>query len=69
MDYWYFTKEEKEALIRKLTVALPMLRASVQASQEEISNAIGVFKANIQCNRDSETQNVLEHLYGAYSIL
>ena len=44
MDYWHFTKEEKGALIRKLTVALPMLRASVQASQEEISNAIGVSR-------------------------
>lgn len=44
MDYWHFTKEEKDALIRKLTVALPMLRASVQASQEEISSAIGISR-------------------------
>ena len=44
MSYWYFSKEEKQQLINKLTLALPALRGAVKASQEEISNAIGVSR-------------------------
>lgn len=44
MDYWYFSDEEKERLIKKLTDELPALRGAVKASQDEIANAIGVSR-------------------------
>lgn len=44
MDYWHFTVEEKNALIKRLTAELPALRGAVGATQEEIANAIGVSR-------------------------
>ena len=54
MDYWNFSKEEKEALIDRLTVELPALRGAVKASQDEIANAIGVSRQTygaIECQK------------------
>lgn len=44
MDYWNFTKEEKDTLIARLTAELPALRGAVHATQDEIANAIGVSR-------------------------
>ena len=44
MDNWYFSNEEKERLVKKLTDELPALRGAVKASQDEIANAIGVSR-------------------------
>ena len=44
MDYWRFSPEEKSVLIKKLTSALPALRGITKATQQEISNAIGVSR-------------------------
>lgn len=44
MDYWHFSKEEKELLVKKLTLEFPTLRGAVKASQEEIANAIGISR-------------------------
>ena len=34
MDYWHFTDEEKDELIRRLTKELPALRGAAKASQD-----------------------------------
>ena len=44
MDYWHFSTEEKDALIKKLTAELPALRGAVKATQDEVANAIGVSR-------------------------
>ena len=44
MDFWDFTEDEKNKLIRRLTDELPALRGAVQASQDEIARAIGVSR-------------------------
>lgn len=44
MDYWHFTDEEKDDLVRKLTKELPALRGAAKASQDEIAKAIGVSR-------------------------
>lgn len=44
MDYWHFTDEEKNALINSLTNELTALRGAANATQDEISNAIGVSR-------------------------
>ena len=44
MEYWHFTKEEKERLISKLSAELPALRGAVKATQDEIANAIGISR-------------------------
>lgn len=44
MDYWHFTAENKDALIKRLTAELPALRGAVGATQEEIANAIGISR-------------------------
>lgn len=44
MDYWHFSNDEKEELIRRLTAELPALRGAAKATQEEIANAIGVSR-------------------------
>lgn len=44
MDYWHFTQQEKDKLIKRLTTALPALRGAVGATQDEIANAIGISR-------------------------
>ncbi len=44
MEYWYFTPEEKDQLIARLTRELPALRGAAKATQDEIANAIGVSR-------------------------
>lgn len=44
MDYWHFSSEEKDNLIKKLTFALPALRGITKATQNEIANAIGISR-------------------------
>lgn len=44
MEYWHFSKEEKQELIEKLTLELPALRGAVNASQSDIANVIGVSR-------------------------
>lgn len=44
MDYWHFTDEEKDELIRRLTKELPALRGAAKASQDEIARAIGISR-------------------------
>lgn len=44
MDYWHFSKEEKDRLINSLTKALPALRGAAKATQDEVANAIGVSR-------------------------
>ncbi len=51
MDYWHFTQQEKDDLIKRLTIALPALRGAVRATQDEIANAVGVSR---------QTYNVVE---------
>lgn len=44
MDYWHFSKEDKDRLINSLTKALPTLRGAANATQDEVANAIGVSR-------------------------
>lgn len=44
MDFWRFTPEEKDKLIMSLTKELPALRATAQATQDEIANVIGASR-------------------------
>lgn len=44
MDYWHFTDEEKDELIKRLTKELPALRGAAKASQDQIAKAIGVSR-------------------------
>lgn len=44
MDYWHFTDEEKEKLVKILTRELPALRGAAKATQDEIANVIGVSR-------------------------
>ncbi len=51
MDYWHFTQQDTDDLIKRLTIALPALRGAVRATQDELANAIGVSR---------QTYNVVE---------
>lgn len=42
--FWEFSKEDKELLAKRLAIELPALRGKVNASQEEISSAIGISR-------------------------
>ena len=44
MDYWHFTDEGKDELIKRLTKELPALRGAAKASQDQIAKAIGVSR-------------------------
>lgn len=44
MDYWHFSKEEKQFLINNLSSELSTLRGAVKASQEEMANIIGISR-------------------------
>lgn len=44
MDFWRFSNEEKEKLIKQLTFALPALRGITKATQDQIANVIGVSR-------------------------
>lgn len=44
MDYWHFSSEEKDELIEKLTIALPILRATTKPT-----------RTSCQCKRDIKT--------------
>jgi DNA-binding XRE family transcriptional regulator len=44
MEYWHFSPEEKDALIKKLTDALPALRGVMKATQDEVACAVGVSR-------------------------
>ncbi|MEE1057480.1 MAG: hypothetical protein UH239_09580 [Acutalibacteraceae bacterium] len=44
MNYWNFSKEEKNQLIAHLTKELPTLRGAAKATQDEIANIIGVSR-------------------------
>lgn len=43
-QFWHFNSEQKEVMIKKLVVELPILRAKVGVSQEDIANTIGVSR-------------------------
>lgn len=44
MDYWRFSENEKEKLMKQLTFSLPALRGITKATQDEIANVIGVSR-------------------------
>lgn len=44
MEYWLFTKEEKNQLINILSKELPALRGAANATQDEIASIIGVSR-------------------------
>lgn len=60
MECWRFTPAEKELYIGRLSAELSVLRASVDASQEEVANIIGISRQTynaIECGKRKMTWN------------
>lgn len=60
MEYWYFSDQEKEMYVHRLSEVLSVLRASVKASQEEVANVIGLSRQTysaIECGKRQMTWN------------
>lgn len=60
MEYWYFSDQEKEMYVHRLSEVLSVLRASVKASQEEVANVIGLSRQTysaIECGKRKMTWN------------